>query len=226
MIDPFLPSPSGKGRRLITDRREGFNAIQFLWGTGCPWRCVPPLSTVQNDDYAWRKSGVFDRMRDALRDLAREPDGRPRKPTAAVIDRPSVAPTESGDPAGSDAGKKAGGAQASDHRGSAGISDSIRVPEASIPDREGDPEGIRKMPEKAPQGTKGWAAGGSQGPKRASAQANPGSDAIREIVRKLQKIRGSVFLYRRRLRTLASAPAWAQRAACRFLMRRVARVGP
>ncbi len=248
MIAPLLPPPSKMGRRPITNPREVFNALQFMLGTGCQWRaipkCFPPFRTVPNDEYAWRNTGVFERMLEALRDPSREQDGRSQDPTAAAIDRPSVATTESGGPAGSDAGKKIKGRKRPRTVDPQGSPMSIRVHEASVPDRDGAPEGIRKMREKAPKVTKVWADGGDQGPKLASALADLGSDIVLEIVRKPPKVQSFILLYRRwvvertfawrsRCRrlakdyehSLASSLAWVQRAAGRFRRRRVARAG-
>ncbi len=98
------------------------------------------------------------------------------------------------------------------------------------------------MLEKAPQVTKLWADGGYAGPKLEAALAEHGLGSIVEIVQRPRETRGFTVLYRRwvvertfawmsrcrRLakdfeRTLESSLAWAQLAACRFLMRRVAR---
>ena len=136
-------------------------------------------------------------MLEALRDPAREPDGRAQDPTAAAIDRPSVATTESGGPAGSDAGQKIQGRKRPMTVDPQGSPSSIRVHEASVPDRDGAPEGIWKMREKAPKVTKLWADGGDPGPKWASARADLGSDIVLEMVRKPWKVKGFILLYRR-----------------------------
>ena len=97
----MLPKQGPLGRPRETDLREVFNAIQYVLATGCQWRALPgdfpPYSTVINYFYGWQGSGVFDRMMDALRDLARGEAGRQVEPTAAIIDSQSVKTTESGD---------------------------------------------------------------------------------------------------------------------------------
>ena len=109
-------------------------------------------------------------------------------------------------------------------------------------DRDGAPEVILGMLEKAPQVTKLWADGGYAGPKLEEALKDRGRGWIIEIVQKPKETRGFTVHYRRwvvertfawmsqcrRLakdfeRTLVRSLAWAQLAACRFLMRRVAR---
>ncbi len=246
LIEPLLPSPSQMGRRRKTDVREVFDAIQYMLGTGCQWRaipkCFPPFTTVQNYYYAWRDNGVFEAMLDVLRGRARGLAGRSEDPTAAAIDSQSVKTTESGGPAGYDAGKKIKGRKrhiAVDVEGSPIV---IEVHAADVQDRDGAPAVILGMLEKAPEVTKLWADGGYQGPKLVSKLGELGLGAIVEIVEKPQDIKGFTVLYRRwvvertfgwmsrcrRLakdfeRSLASSLAWCQLAACRFLMRRVAR---
>ncbi len=114
----------------------------------------------------------------------------------------------------------------------------IRVHEASVQDRDGAPAVVLK----APTVTKLWADGGYRGPKLAAKLADLGLVDWLEIVEKRKDCKGFTLLYRRwvvertfawmsrcrRLaedfeRTLESSLAWAQLAACRFLMPRLAR---
>ena len=246
VIEPLIPPPSKMGRPRTLDMRKVVNAIRFMLGTGCRRRavpkCFPPFTSIQNCFHAWIRGGVLDEMPGALRSLARGLAGRSEEPTAAVTDSRPVKTTESGGPSGYDAGPKIKGRKRHITVDTEGTPITTAVHEASAQDRDGAVEVILAMLEKAPQVAKLWADGGYAGPKLEQELAGHGLGPVLAIVQEPKEIKGFTVLCRRwvvertfawmsrcrRLakdheRSLESSAAWAQLAACRFLMRRVAR---
>ena len=242
----MLPKQGPLGRPRETDLREVFNAIQYVLATGCQWRALPgdfpPYSTVINYFYRWQGGGVFDRMMDAFRDLARGEAGRRIEPTAAIIDSQSVKTTESGGSRGYDGGKKVVGRKRHitvDVEGSPIV---VEVHAASVQDRDGAPAVIVALLEVAVCVKKLFADSAYAGPKLQDALKELGVSELIEIVPKPKGAKGFTVLSRRwvvertfawmgrcrRLakdveRTVASSVAWVKLAGCRFMMRRVAR---
>jgi len=69
-VDPVIPRKQARTGRPPEDRREMLDGILWVLRTGAPWRDVPerfgPWQTVYDYFAAWRKSGVFDRILEAL----------------------------------------------------------------------------------------------------------------------------------------------------------------
>jgi len=75
-IKRLIPAAKSGGRKRQTDMRLTINAIFYINRTGCHWRYLPreypPWQTVYGYFRAWRITGVWERIHDHLRDLARE----------------------------------------------------------------------------------------------------------------------------------------------------------
>jgi transposase len=99
-VERFIPAPKPGGRPAKYERREIVNALLYLDRTGCQWRALPhdlpPWESVYWYFRNWKKDGTFDRLHDELRGDLRAASGRPRQPTAAVLDSQTVKTTERG----------------------------------------------------------------------------------------------------------------------------------
>lgn len=101
VVEPFIEPAKPGGHPRTTDMREVFNAILYRLRTGCGWRHLPhdfgvPWSTVHHYHRVWRRTGVLDRMHDALRECVRRAAGRDPVPSAPALDTQSVKTTKRG----------------------------------------------------------------------------------------------------------------------------------
>lgn len=66
LIEPALPSDTGRRGRPWRDHRQTLEAILWRYRTGCPWRDVPsefgPWQTLWKRHRRWSAEGVYQRM--------------------------------------------------------------------------------------------------------------------------------------------------------------------
>ena len=69
-VEPLIPRKEARTGRPPEDRREMLDGILWVLRTGAPWRDLPerfgPWQTVYDYFSAWRRTGVFDGILEAL----------------------------------------------------------------------------------------------------------------------------------------------------------------
>ena len=169
LIDYCFPKPSKIGRPREHEVREVANAIFYLVKTSCQWRNLPthfaPWSTVYHYFRTWKRSGLWARIHDHLREHVRVVAGRQRQASAGIIDSQSVKSTETSDERGYDAGKKVNGRTRHILVDTIGLILLVMVLPANIQDRDGAKQLLAAFFARAPRRRVKhiWADGGYAG---------------------------------------------------------------
>lgn len=89
IIEPMLPVPSPRGRPRKWPLRDIVDAILYVVRGGAAWRMMPgdfpPWQTIYEYFSGWRKSGLWQRIYEALHRAVRLSSGRKAQPTAGII---------------------------------------------------------------------------------------------------------------------------------------------
>jgi transposase len=204
-VGPLLPPPGNitdkGGRPEKHPRRLVLDAIFYLARGGIAWRQMPsdfpPAMTVYDAFRRWAKTGVWQRVHDALRDQVRVRAGRRALPTAAIIDAQTVrgADTVPNASAGYDAGKKTKGRKRHIATDTLGLLLAVVVTAASIQDRDGAHHLLVALRARFSTVAHVWADGGYSG--RLLTWAKQVVSLSVEVVKRTDDMAGFVVLPRR-----------------------------
>lgn len=200
LLEPRMPPRNRIARLRKTNLREVVNALLYMASTGCQRRFppmdFPPFSTGQTYFYRWRDERLLETINHHLLFDAREAAERGAQPTAGVIDSQSVKSTESGGPAGYDAGKKIKGRKRHILTDTQGFLLAALVHAADVQDRDGAPAVLAEARFRFPWLRHVFADGGYAGDKLRRTLPKIGDWTV-EIIRRSDVAKGFEVLPRR-----------------------------
>ena len=137
ILGPMLPPPVPAGAPRKTEFREVIDAVLYLLENGCTWKALPhdfpPEGTVRDYFHQWRRSGLWEKIHDALRAQVRGQAGKEPQPSAGCIDSQTVKAARTSGERGYDAGKKNQRGQATHPGGYSGVGARGRRPRGEHP---------------------------------------------------------------------------------------------
>jgi putative transposase len=102
ILEPLLLPEKSGGRPRTYPRREVVNGLQYVRRGGGAWRLMPhdrPHGQTASQTFrAWRQDGPWRRLHDHRRDEVRGRMGRAPHPSGAILEAPTVKPTDTGGP--------------------------------------------------------------------------------------------------------------------------------
>jgi putative transposase len=132
--------PGGPGRRPYELRRV-LNGIFYVTKTGCQWRMLPMdfshWNTISSYFRTWRRTGLWARLLEQLRQRERRRQGRQPEPSAGSIDSQSIKTATQETAVGFDGNKKIKGRKRHVLVDTLGLLLAVVVTSASADDRVG-----------------------------------------------------------------------------------------
>jgi putative transposase len=167
ILGPLVPAPAPNGRPVDYPRREIVNGILYITRAGCAWRLLPhdfpPWPIVYHYYRQWRRDGTWERINTTLREKVRCSEGRPRRPSAAIMDSQSVKMTDQRGIRGYDGGKQVPGRKRHLLVDTLGLLLMVVVTAANTSDQAGAKQVLERAKPQQPRLQHLWADAGYKG---------------------------------------------------------------